>query len=136
MLLARLRHWRRINCIVCTTASLFLRLPASSIVCVLIMAIVLLGILANGVGSLSLLLVLEMIAHCRRVVTLCLRWVSISATAKHRLLINRLLLGCSNKLLVLDGLHLLEGLQILVSLQALQFLIYWIVLSLNLSIIF
>ena len=99
------------------------------------MAIILLSILAYGGGSLGLVLVLEMIAHSSRwVVDLCLR-ESISTTAKYRLLVKRLLLGSSYELLVLDSLHLLEGLQILVSLQTLQFLIYWIILSLNLRAI-
>lgn len=98
------------------------------------MAITLLVILAYGCGSLSLVLVLEIISHCVRVVGLTLR-ESINSTAKDWLLIYSLLLSCSQKLLILDSLHLLECLQILISLQTLQFLIYWVVLSLNLAAI-
>jgi hypothetical protein len=83
---------------------------------------------------LGLVLVLEMVAHCRLVIGLCLS-ESISPTAKDWLLVKSLLLGCSHELLILDGLHLLKGLQILVGLQALQFLIDWIILILNLRAI-
>jgi len=79
------------------------------------MAIILLCILACSSGSLGLVLVLKMTSHCILVVGLCLR-ESISTIAKDRLLIKRLLLSSSHELLVLDGLHLLEGLQILVGL--------------------
>jgi hypothetical protein len=80
LLLAWLKHLRRIYGIVCPTSSLFLRL-SSSIICVLIMDITLLVILAYGCGSLSLVLVLEIISHCVRVVGLTLR-ESINSTAK------------------------------------------------------
>jgi hypothetical protein len=65
LLLALFRNLRRIYSIIRSTASLFLRL-STSIICILIMAIILLSILAYGGGSLGLVLVLEMIAHSSR----------------------------------------------------------------------